>query len=367
MNTDVIDFDALKAPIADNNPSGDDPRSDTSPYSAYFSLKDVRNTARAAERHALVDNEPLFNFSHQWHDILDQVPSLLTTQCKDLEFTAWFIEALVRNHGFHGLAVGFTTAAILIEHFWDDVYPMPDEDGLETRIAPLVGLNGVEGEGTLLMPIACVPLTEHDGEQAYSLWEYEQALEIDRLDTDKKKHRIDMGGIDLQVLQAAVKASDAAFYQQLHQDIQAAIQAYSELVELMDRVCGDPLPSSQITKRLQACLNAVMYLAEDKLKVVTPSEVAADVDGEAVQPEPSSVPGITAQLQTRQEAIANLTLIADFFKKTEPHSPMAYAIDQVVRWSDMALPDLLEELIADGDARKGYFRLVGIVPENHQS
>lgn len=42
---------------------------------------------------------------------------------------------------------------------------------------------------------------------------------------------------------------------------------------------------------------------------------------------------------------------------------MAYAIEQVVRWSDMALPDLLEELISDGDARKGYFRLAGIVPK----
>ncbi|MGF1725737.1 type VI secretion system protein TssA [Photobacterium nomapromontoriensis] len=367
MNSDVIDFEALKVPIADNNPTGDDPRNDTSPYSAYFSLKDVRNTARAAERHALVDNEPLFNFSHQWHDILEQVPSILTTQCKDLEFTAWFIEALVRNHGFHGLVVGFKTAAILIEHFWDDLYPLPDADGIETRISPLVGLNGVEGEGTLLMPIACIPITELHGEQAYSLWEYEQALEIDRLDADKKKQRIDMGGVDLQELQAAVKASDAGFYHQLLHDIQDAIQSYSDLVELMDRACGYPLPSSQITKRLQATLNAVMYLAEDKLRVVAPIEESTAVSTESTPSESSPRSGINAQLDTRQEAIANLRLIADFFKKTEPHSPMAYAIDQVVRWSDMALPDLLQELISDGDARKGYFRLVGIVPENQQS
>ncbi|WP_053062553.1 type VI secretion system protein TssA [Photobacterium aquae] len=364
---DIIDFEALKSPISEENSSGNDPRSDTSPYSAYFTLKDVRNTARAAERRALVDNEPLFNYSHQWHEILEQVPLLLTTECKDLELTAWFIEALVRNCGFRGLEIGFKTAAILIENFWDDVYPMPDEDGIETRIAPLVGLNGVEGEGTLLMPIACVPLTENHGEQAYSLWEYEQALEIDRLDAEKKKYRIDMGGVDLQALEEEVKMSEPTFYRQLHQDIEAAIQAYSDLVKLMDDACGYPLPSSQITKRLQACLNAVTYLAEDKLKALPSTDPIVDVNNSESQTDLSSVSGISVQLETRQEAIKNLKMIADFFKKTEPHSPMAYAIEQVVRWSDMSLPDLLEELIVDGDARKGYFRLVGIGSENNQS
>lgn len=366
----MIDFDALQTAIHDDHPTGHDPRHDTSPYSAYFSLKDVRNTARALERKGLVDNEPLLSMAHHWQDILVQVPEILTTQCKDLEFAAWFIEALARHHGFRGLQIGFDTASTLIEHFWQDLYPLPDEDGMETRMAPLSGLNGVEGEGTLLMPIACIPLTEYDGEQAYSLWEYEQALEIDRLDEDKKKHRIDMGGADLKKIQAAVKAADASFYQQLYHDIEQAQASFTRMVEAMDEASQASLPSSQISKRLQACLDAVKYLAEDKLAAAPPVTVEEDVtepEGDIVVAPQPVMGSVVMQLNSRQEAINNLKQIADFFKKTEPHSPMAYGIDQVVRWSDMSLPDLLEELIADGDARKGYFRLVGIVPENHDS
>ncbi|MGF1702377.1 type VI secretion system protein TssA [Photobacterium makurazakiensis] len=364
MDVDLIDFDALEAPILGGIPTGEDPRNDVSPYSVYFSLKDIRNTARAAERNALVDNEPLFNFAHQWQDILDRVPSLLTTQCKDLEYSAWFIEALTRNYGFKGLTIGFQTAAILIREFWQDLYPTPDEDGLETRIAPLIGLNGTDSEGTLLMPIACIPLTDHGDEQAYSLWEYEQALEIDRFDEDKKQQRLRSGGIVFQDVLNAAKSSESTFYQQLYKDIQSSIDAYSTLVELMDSACGMPLPTSKITKRLQTCLEAVTYLAGDKLQpeIVTNSGVLEpSSDDEKVPNEALN------QLNSRLEAINNLKQIAEYFKQTEPHSPMAYAIDQVVRWSGMSLPDLLEELISDGDARNGYFRLVGISSENNKS
>jgi type VI secretion system protein ImpA len=51
--------------------------------------------------------------------------------------------------------------------------------------------------------------------------------------------------------------------------------------------------------------------------------------------------------------------VAEFFRKTEPHSPVSYALDQVVRWGRMPLPELWTELIAD-DARKAVFKQIGI-------
>ncbi len=56
-------------------------------------------------------------------------------------------------------------------------------------------------------------------------------------------------------------------------------------------------------------------------------------------------------------------LLPIFFRKTEPHSPMSYAIEQVIRWSDLSLPELLQELIQDGEARNGFFKLSGIKTE----
>ncbi|ELR64603.1 Putative protein ImpA [Photobacterium marinum] len=359
---DLINLELLKQPVSDEFPAGEDLRNDITPTSPYFSLKDVRNNARAAERNALVENEPLLSYSAKWKDILTSVPNILTTQCKDLEFTAWYIEALARTYGFAGLNCGFTVAKILIEEFWGYLYPLPDEDGIETRIAPLIGLNGFEGEGTLLMPIACIPITEHNGEHAYSLWEYEQALEIDRLENDKKKQRLDAGGIELADVLAAVEASSTDFYKQLALDIQQAVASYELLVQVMDEVCEISLPTSHISKRLQSCKEAVDYLAGDRIDEVETVEIVIDESDINVSDEAVTT-SINFQLNSRQEAINNLKNIAVFFKKTEPHSPMAYAIEQVVRWSDMTLPDLLSELISDGEARNGYFRLVGIESE----
>ncbi|OAN11060.1 type VI secretion protein [Photobacterium jeanii] len=362
-----VDIDSLVSPIDAEQPCGQDPRMDASPTSVYYQLKNVRNNARTAERSALIDGEPLLSFANQWRPLVERVPNILLEEAKDLEYTAWYIEALTRNYGFAGLCHGFTIAKILIEEFWDTLYPMPDEDGIETRVAPLVGLNGVEGEGTLLMPIACIPLTEFDGEQAYALWEYEQACEVERFDEEKKRYRLDQGAIELKRVEAAVEMSSSKFFIELVTDIEKTIQAYDALVQVMDQATGLSLSTSHISKRLHDALTAVKYLAGDKL------EVENDIASEFLDISPNmpvnDAGNQTAniaqqQLNSRQDAIAELKRISTFFRKTEPHSPMSYAIDQVVRWSDLALPDLLAELIDDGSAREGYFKLVGISSDN---
>jgi type VI secretion system protein ImpA len=55
-------------------------------------------------------------------------------------------------------------------------------------------------------------------------------------------------------------------------------------------------------------------------------------------------------------------VVAQFFKKTEPHSPVSYALEQAVRWGRMGLPELLSELIPDDASRVQLFKMVGIRP-----
>ena len=72
-------------------------------------------------------------------------------------------------------------------------------------------------------------------------------------------------------------------------------------------------------------------------------------------------------IDSRAEALAELRRLSDFFLKTEPHSPVSYAIRQAVRWSDMSLPELMQELIDDGGARSGFYRLTGVpAPESRE-
>jgi type VI secretion system protein ImpA len=65
-------------------------------------------------------------------------------------------------------------------------------------------------------------------------------------------------------------------------------------------------------------------------------------------------------LRTRDDAIRQLEDLAEFFRRTEPHSPLAYTLDDAVRRARMALPDLLAEVLPDNGARQAMLTMLGI-------
>src|SRR5258705_13586783 len=97
----VFNFDDLLAPLSSANPCGLDARRDISPGAVYFALKDARASARAHERQSDSDDEASAPLAH-WQTVFDLAVGLLSRQAKDLEVTAWLIEASLRLHGFAG-------------------------------------------------------------------------------------------------------------------------------------------------------------------------------------------------------------------------------------------------------------------------
>jgi type VI secretion system protein ImpA len=73
-------------------------------------------------------------------------------------------------------------------------------------------------------------------------------------------------------------------------------------------------------------------------------------------------PTRSGEIRDREDAFQTLLKVADFFRRTEPHTPVSYALEQAVRWGRMALPELLAELIPDEQPRVTLFKQVGIRP-----
>jgi type VI secretion system protein ImpA len=42
-----------------------------------------------------------------------------------------------------------------------------------------------------------------------------------------------------------------------------------------------------------------------------------------------------------------LAAVADFFRRTEPHSPVAYLVQRAVRWAELPLEEWLKYVIHD--------------------
>ena len=383
LNQQIIEDIAL--PINGELPCGLDPRSDTSPLSQYYRLKEVRTRTRADERSALIgidSDETMNDFVREWSPIKDEIPQILAQETKDLEYCAWLIEALCRTDGFAGLTIGFTLAHQLISQFWDGLYPSPDEDGLETRIAPLLGLNGFEGEGVLLMPILSIPLVETGSGERFATWQIEQASQLNSLSADKQKAKIANGAISLKQIKEALNEVSDDELVSLKNDIAEAIMAFRLLANKMDEVMsGDAQPTSKITEKLQHCESIFTFITLERFNVINAeaaveASVAEQVAEDAVELDAASHsagPSVQAKsvngydfmqmdqsLNNRHEAIKALHKIEQYFRTTEPHSPISYAIAQAIRWSELSLPELLAELVSDPNARTDYFKLTGI-------
>ncbi|KOY27814.1 type VI secretion protein [Vibrio parahaemolyticus] len=374
MSNTMFDwYEQVLAPISEDNPTGIDPREDVSPQSAYYRLKDQRMVARNAERNAIIEEESIHTHNNLWRVFVEEVPEVLATQSKDFEFVAWLIEALTRLYGFRGMGVGYKIASVFVESYWDELHPMPDEDGIETRISAITGLNGIDSEGTLIFPLASIPLTDMGVEQAYAYWEYQQAIELERLDEDKRRARVEQGAIELSRITDTVKSTSDEFYQSLIADLEFATGAFNEFSQRLDDAVGDVTPSSYISKRIESIHAALKHLLGNRFK--DKAEVSISDENGDEELEEASQQAVThnssallvTNMQSREQAIQQLQHVADFFRESEPHSPVSYSIEQIIRWCGMPLPELLAELISDGDAKRSYFRLVGIAEQNENS
>jgi len=364
---EIIQLDSLLQPISDDNPVGNDIREDSSPTSPYYSIKDARNAARAAERNNMFDGDSS-EADDQWRKILDLAPDILQNNAKDLEVASWYTEALIRRHGFQGLRDGFKLIHGLIDQYWDNLYPLPDEDGVETRVAPLTGLNGEGAEGVMIAPIRNVFITQGNEPGPFSFWKYQQALDIEKIiDEETKSDKASKLGFSNDDVETAVSESSEEFFVNIRDDIVESIDTYKEIGRVLDEYCGinDAPPISNIINILQDCQGAINHIAKYKMPSEDVEESTSSDDLEQTTTESTGqTQQVSGPIKSRTDAFKKLTEISAFFRKTEPHSPISYILERAVKWGDMPLEDLMKELIPDSSARDFYGSLTGVKTED---
>ena len=77
------------------------------------------------------------------------------------------------------------------------------------------------------------------------------------------------------------------------------------------------------------------------------------------EPTARTAPG---QVLNREGALKQLEELSAWFRRTEPHSPLAYTLEEAVRRGRLTWPELLEELLTDKDVRDGLLVKLGIRP-----
>ena len=344
-----LEFRDIVSPISADLPCGVNMRTDPKGLEKYYSLKDLRNVARSAERN-VVPGEPM-KLAAEWHDVDRLCSEILGGLSKDIEILAWAAEAQIRLDGYAGLRDVFRMATDLFATYWDEIHSV-DHDTTEEKIAPFAGLNGVSGEGTLIQAIRLTPLIPGISSYAtHTLWDYQLAQ---RPGEERRRETLH---------ELANDAGRDAMASRLG-EVTECLEAFAELTAVLDEKCGaDAPPSANTTNVLTETAAAIRDLAG----------LLAPVDAQPVetqQAEPAKVVPVVAStalgsltLSSREDAFDALLAIARYFRRTEPHSPMSMSIETLVRRGRMDFSELLNELLPEAHTRNAVLTAAGIQPK----
>jgi type VI secretion system protein ImpA len=360
---DGFDLDALLAPMPGDAPAGEDLRADSSPQSLYFRLRDARAEARAAER-AMDSDDAMTAAPPQWRTIRELGMDAIAGHSKDLEIAAWLTEALLRCDGLAGFTAGARLMLGLVEGFWDDLFPLPDEDGMLTRVGPIAGLNGQSGEGTLSQPLRMLALFNRPDGAPMPLWQFEQSEELAKIvDPERRQQRLDTGVVPFDAVENEARAAGGANFTALRDQASVAVAAWKGLSEALDSRAGaDAPPTSRVREVLEKIISIAARFAAPEGAV--PAEAGDGMSAGGLVPSVSGGDGAAgpAMLATREDALRSLAAIAEFFRRTEPLSPLSYTLQEAVRRARMSWPELLEEIVPDMGTRAQILISLGIRP-----
>lgn len=349
----VIDLEALLKPISDDNPTGE--------YMRYSGVYDEIGEARREDDVLGQEDVQSELKVAEYPKVVELAVPVIEKESKDLQISAWLSEALVKLHGFTGLRDSLKLLVGLQEKFWEGLFPEIDEGDMEGRANALAWM-----DKTNAVSIQEAPITDGEG---YSFLDYLDSKKYDipdnleMLDTaEQQKYKALMAEatkndkVTADRWKNAISQSRRAFYEELNVAIE---ECYEELKKLnlvieekFDRNQAPSLPN--LKKALDNIKERTDKLLEKKREEepdeVTEEEIIGE-DGEVIEGGQGggrgSLSSTKGAIQNRKEALRRLSELAEFFRKTEPHSPVSHLVTRAVKWGNMPLESWLKDVIKD--------------------
>lgn len=351
---DLIDFARLLAPISETEPCGVDLRWDT--------VYDELRTARQQGDRSAFEGET--SAGPNWNFVVDRATDLLSHRSKDLMIAGWLTEALLHLHGFAGVRDGLKVINGLIDNFWEQLYPRPDESDWEPRIAPLVWLTEPDRGarlGNLLFEVALAPNNNGDGEvYSFNYWEARTPKGGSSEDEEANLRRQAEASRKAKQFDDALAQTPRDFYGSMLEAVQAAQAEVVRFDKTIDGLLGRDAPgTTAIRESLAKCGDLVRRILRNKGGL---EETDGGAEGASGEPGAATngAAGPGGPLKSREDAFRRLEEIAAFLRRAEPQSPVPYLIERAVSWGRMPFDRLLQELIKDEMTRGHVVDLLGI-------
>lgn len=367
MSDSILDLEALLAPLETGDGVGEDPRADESPLPLYHRLKDAQKDARDEERRRDSEIGGEGSPPGQWRDVLRLGGEILTGRAKDLEVASLMVQAVVRLEGLPGLAAGIQLLDGLVDRYWTTAFPAAEDDlswdeQQEYRGDLIGGLSGKDNDGTIMQPLRSLALFQRPDGSSATLHLWLQAEEVEKVTDSEKREELQARGVPPVGTLTGEGRADAARLRRVGLDARACREAWLALSGKLDELLGRNAPSLRRVGEVLLRIEEVAVAILGELQEAAPEDAEAG-GGEAgegmVQAGPGGAPAARGA-RSRDDVIRQIEEAAEWFRRMEPHSPLAFTLLDAARRARMPLPDLLEEVLPDADARRAMLTALGI-------
>lgn len=308
-----------------------------------------------------------------WPGVVRLCTELLSTRTKDLRLAGWMTEALARTAGFSGMAEGLNLCAGLCESFWDSLHPQPDEDApadepaerFEQRIGNLSWLLTQLAEVAQTQPlIVSKAASGGGGAAAYGRCTIEAVRSRKASEYENTTEPTEE-----QIALALTQTPGDSLLASL-EGTKTALDALARLQAVIDGHLGVSGPNFSATRdALKDTQHMLTRFAKDR--GLLQANAGEDATSASMVPmnTPTSVSAATPSVSfsgaapaTRAQALAQLRAVAEFFRRTEPHSPVAYLADKAARWGEVPLHQWLRSVLKDQSSLAQIEEMLGIEP-----
>lgn len=341
---------ALLLPISETQPQGRYLKADSS---LYRPLRNLFNIAQSSLRKLLQQTEAEDRALHQQMMLSDQAAladalfPVLRGTARDLSLTGWFINSqILLDPTLEALERCLSWFSQQITAHWESLPPQHCDDAGagEIKLQELALFLGSGTESCLFYSaVLLLPVTDDIAYYHYLQQQRRaQTTDFPPLTTDARaaaRQRIDLLSACLAHLQPLVpfftvqnSMTDVfpGFFIHLLTDYRQAVMT----------ACGLPLSEKPAEESSQQPHTEPETVAEK----VRPAQAA---------PHPG-MPDLHALSQrnhyNRDVALHQLRDISLYFRRSEPHSPLSYLLEKSIRWGQMSLSELWQEILLEDNS-----------------
>ena len=275
-----------------------------------------------------------------WTTVISLSCEALASHSKHFQIASWLIEGWLKKQGIAGLEQGLELLNGMQQLWWQEGFPALDEEGETFRLAIFNRLDRDLSKWLLTESPTGAPQCSLD-------W-WHRVLRHEHLANHGSEKETVSGSEEYSLehfKRWAIRSLPQSQLRLMQQQI-ADCQTASEMCEkTLCALLGHQ--EFRLLPKVREALEEWQGLLSRIIEWVAPQkpQLQQDSDCELTNERMGSVE--TRLATSRETAINQMLLAAQYFRQHEPSSPVPMLMDRAVRWASMSLTEWLEEMVRD--------------------